>query len=121
MANKEAGIVGLAHIGVFVSDIKNIPTYENSIDTDYGTIRVAFVGLNGLTIELRQVACGWKKSGWACRPYRLFEEVVERLKDKGIEFNEDIYVAKHLGWPAPNGFYSAVRTTMTLSYRKFYE
>ncbi len=27
MANKEAGIVGLAHIGVFVSDIKNIPTF----------------------------------------------------------------------------------------------
>jgi len=100
-------ISGLAHIGVFVSDLersiafyRDILGFEVRHQNEVDGIKVAFVNLGDLTLELilspEEVS---KRSDGIVAHIAMkvngIEAVAAALKEKGIVFESDIFFAEH--------------------------
>lgn len=111
MSDKPAKLNGLAHAGIFITNLEKSKafyiekldfklTHENIIETNEGVIKVAFVSLGALTLELVE----FPKFDTSRRDGLIdhiafsvenIEVVVKKLKTKGIQFEGEIYFAKH--------------------------
>ena len=100
-------ISGLAHIGVFVSDLersiafyRDILGFEVRHQNEIDGIKVAFISLGDLTLELilspEEVS---KRSDGIVAHIAMevsgIEAVAAALKEKGIVFEGDIFFAEH--------------------------
>ncbi len=104
-------LIGLAHIGLFCSDIEKTKLFynkilgfkvihENLVVIDEGEIKVAFIALHDLTIEIVELPIFDAKRADGLFDHIAFrvkniESVVGRLKQADIQFEEDIYFAEH--------------------------
>lgn len=103
--------LGLAHVGLFVRDLEVSKKFycekldfsvihENTLDDKEGVIRIAFIQAHDCVIELIQLPQYTKRSDGLfdhlAFKVKNIEEVVEKLKSKGIDFEtQDILFAPH--------------------------
>ncbi len=128
MTQGNAGITGLAHIGIFTQDVDKAKAFyqdvlgfaltnEEALVGDKGTTRLAFLEAGSCIVELIQPA---DPSSVADRPagrvdhvamaVKGIDEVAERLKTKGIAFDTEepsslkiLGGAKNIFFQGPDG------------------
>ncbi len=101
MEDKKGKITGLAHIGVFVSDIERSIAYYSSmldfkcyhrvdIEDKNGTVRIAFIRNGSCVIELVQTPDAMQKTDGPVDHIALdvddIDAAMANLKAKGVQF-----------------------------------
>lgn len=101
---KEGTMVGLAHIGLFITDIERTKSFytqilgfevshEAQLQSEEGVIKICFLSLGSLCVEAVQFPNPQKRGdGWfdhIAINVKNIEAVKKQLEEKGIAFEEE--------------------------------
>lgn len=101
---KEGKMVGLAHIGLFITDIERTKSFytdilgfevshETALESEEGVIKICFLSLGSLCIEAVQFPNPQKRGdGWVDHiaiNVKNIEAVKKQLEEKGVAFEEE--------------------------------